>query len=54
MTTTVNPILAKLPLPKFKDWHKKFMSADEMTAEERYKSLGGKIPEKVAVKKPVK
>jgi hypothetical protein len=50
MTTTVNPELAKLPFSAFKKWHDKFMPTDTMTAEERYKDLGGKIPEKRVTK----
>jgi hypothetical protein len=51
MITTINPKMGELPWPKFKAWHDKFMSADEMTAEERYQSLGGKVPEKKVEKK---
>jgi len=50
MIVTVNPELAKLPFPAFKKWHDKFMPTDTMTAEERYKDLGGKVPEKRVTK----
>jgi hypothetical protein len=50
MIITVNPALAKLPFSRFKEWHKKFLSYDPMTAEERYKELGGKVPEKKKTK----
>ena len=50
MIVTVNPELAKLPFSTFKKWHDRFMPTDELTAEERYKDLGGKIPEKRVTK----
>ena len=46
MIITVNPALSKLPFATFKKWHEKFLSHDTMSVEERYKELGGKVPEK--------
>jgi len=42
----VSRILNKLTLTRFKKWHKKFVPNDELTAEERYVKIGGKIPKK--------
>lgn len=50
MIITVNPILSKLPYSEFQKWHKKFLSYDTMTDEQRYKDLGGKVPEKKKAK----
>ena len=39
----INPIMANLSLAKFKDWHKKWVKNDILTAEQRYKKIGGKV-----------
>jgi hypothetical protein len=38
--------MAKLSYVKFKAWHKRWLPNDTLTAEQRYKEIGGKIPKK--------
>ena len=48
---TVNPVMAELPFRKFEAWHKKKLSNDVLSAEERYKKIGGKMPKESTGKK---
>ena len=40
----VNKDLVRLSFTAFTRWHKQFMPKDDMTAGERYASIGGKLP----------
>ena len=39
----ISPDLINIGITKFRKWHKKF-AKDDMTADERFVNLGGKLP----------
>lgn len=43
--------MVRLPFEKFRAWHAKYLPADDQTAEDRYRELGGKVPVKPAGKR---
>jgi hypothetical protein len=50
ITYNINKEAAPKEWAKFKKWHKLCCVRDPLTAEERFKKIGGKMPKKKAEK----